>query len=360
MIRLTPDTEAIRERLYPFTATRNSWDLRLGILTIREKWACLLGSDVYTGPEDANRGSQGHTAPNLTSMPGNWVPTREMAAALVQQKSVRPEKILEFPWQLFQWNDWALREDFALLTQHRASCPIPDTVKVVSPDQVFLEPGARLGNCIINASTGPVYIGRNAEIMEGAMIRGPFSLGAHSVVKMGSMIYGATTIGPHCTVGGEIKNSILFGYSNKAHDGYLGDSVIGEWCNLGAGTTVSNIRNTGGEVSVWSRHENRNVPAGLKCGLLMGDYSRSAIHTSFNTGTVAGVCTHVFGSGLSPGFIDDFSWGMDGKTCYAWEKALRDIANWKQLKFKTLENDEIRLLKVIFDARWGNPRQSTN
>ena len=163
---------------------------------------------------------------------------------------------------------------------------------------------------------------------------------------MGAKVYGATTIGPYCMAGGEIKNSILFGYSNKAHDGYLGDSVIGEWCNLGAGTTNSNIRNTASAVSVWNQSLKQYEKAGLKCGLLMGDYSRAAIHTSFNTGTVVGVCCNVFGDGFPPKFIPDFSWG---KEKYIFEKALTDIANWKKLKGKSLEPEEIQILKQLFN-----------
>src|SRR5204863_3570859 len=154
--------------------------------------------------------------------------------------------------------------------------------------------GAKVEHSMLNASNGPIYVGKNAEVMEGCMIRGPFALGQNAVLKMGSKVYGATSIGPSCAVAGEIKNSVLFGYSNKAHDGYLGDSVIGEWCNLGAGTSNSNLKNTAGIVKVWVDSKDDYLPVGVKCGLLMGDYSRSAINTSFNTGTVVGVCCNVF------------------------------------------------------------------
>ncbi len=166
---------------------------------------------------------------------------------------------------------------------------------------------------------------------------------------MGTKIYGATSIGNKCTVGGEIKNSVFFDYSNKAHDGYIGDSVIGAWCNLGAGASNSNIKNTASEVKVWHQFSKTNISAGTKCGLLMGDYSRSAINTSFNTGTVTGICCNIFGEGLTPKFIPNFSWGINDPTKYKFEKALNDIANWKKLKNEMLSDIEIQTLKHIFE-----------
>jgi UDP-N-acetylglucosamine diphosphorylase/glucosamine-1-phosphate N-acetyltransferase len=264
---------------------------------------------------------------------------------------------LVYPWQIFQFNDQAIRDDFDLLTRGRQSAPIPPSVQTISPESIFIEEGATLSHSILNAAAGPIYIGRNATIMEGSLIRGPFALCEGAVVKMGTRIYGATTIGPYSTAGGEIKNSVLFGYSNKGHDGYLGDSVIGQWCNLGAGTSNSNLKNNAGEVKVWSPVITSSQPtgtagqfisAGLKCGLLMGDYSRAAINTSFNTGTVVGVCCNVFGVGLMPKYIPDFSWGVEYGPKYVFGKALQDIANWKKLKNQSLTDAEIQTLKHIF------------
>jgi UDP-N-acetylglucosamine diphosphorylase/glucosamine-1-phosphate N-acetyltransferase len=184
-------------------------------------------------------------------------------------------------------------------------------------------------------------------VMEGSMLRGPLSIGENAVVKMGTRIYGATTIGPHSTVGGEIKNSVIFGCSNKAHDGYLGDAVIGEWCNMGAGTSNSNVKNNAAEVAVYTPHG--PIKVGLKCGVMMGDYSRTAINTSINTGTVIGVSANVFGNGLTPKFIPSFSWGHDGIQRYKKEKALEDIRNWKKLKQQTLTETEEVILNHIFD-----------
>ncbi|MBK7435074.1 MAG: hypothetical protein IPI66_15150 [Chitinophagaceae bacterium] len=195
---------------------------------------------------------------------------------------------------------------------------------------------------------GPVYIGPNANLMEGTLIRGPVSIGEGAVVKMGTKIYGATTIGPFSMVGGEIRNSVLFGYSNKAHDGYLGDSVIGEWCNLGAGTTVSNVKNNGSEVKYWVDADKKEVSAGNKGGLLMGDHSRAAINTSFNTGTVVGVSCNVFTQGLTPKLIPNFSWGVDGITRYKLSKAIADMGNWKKMKGMEVSERDKQILTDIY------------
>lgn len=254
---------------------------------------------------------------------------------------------IRHPWHIFQLNDWALRQDFTLLTSKRRSQPIPKSNKVINPKQIFLEKGAKVEHCILNASTGPIYIGKNAEIMEGSIIRGPFAMGEGSLLKLGSKVYGATTLGPYCVGGGEIKNAVMFGYSNKAHDGYLGDSVIGEWCNMGAGTTNSNLKNNAGNVRVWT--PKGQLDAGMKCGVLMGDYSRTAINTSINTGTVVSVCCHVYGNGLTPKYIPAFSWGSEGVNRYEFEKALIDIEGWKKLKGHSISENEKSMLRYIFE-----------
>ena len=255
-------------------------------------------------------------------------------------------QILNDPWQIFQLNDWALRKDFEMITAGRVSQPIPATNKITNEENIFLEKGAVVEHSILNASAGPIYIGKNAQVMEGCMIRGGFALCEGAVLKMGSKIYGATTIGPHCNAAGEIKNSVMFGYSNKAHDGYLGDSVIGEWCNLGAGTTNSNVKNTAGDVKVWSNADNDYISVGLKCGLLMGDYSRSAINTSFNTGTVVGICCNIFVPHFPPKFISDFTWGEER---YTFAKILQDIGNWKRLKGHSVTKKEEEILKHLYN-----------
>ncbi|WP_205511350.1 putative sugar nucleotidyl transferase [Longitalea arenae] len=339
----------VADHLFPFTQTRSVADIRIGILTIRQKWERLLGEPVTVLRKDEE------AAADAIVFAANIIPTAQFIHSMLDAggaPALQPDyssvKVLQYPWHIFLWNDWALREDYQLLTQHRVSAPIPESVQVVNAGNLFIEPGAVLNHCLLNASTGPIYIGPNAEVMEGSLIRGPFALGEGSVVKMGTKIYGATTIGPHCVVGGEIKNSILFGYSNKAHDGYLGDSVIGEWCNLGAGTSNSNIKNTASEVNVWHHPTREYLRAGLKCGLLMGDYSRAAINTSFNTGTVVGICANIFGEGMPPKFVPSFTWGNKGLSLYEFEKALTDIGNWKKLKNQLLTEAEITQLKHIF------------
>jgi UDP-N-acetylglucosamine diphosphorylase/glucosamine-1-phosphate N-acetyltransferase len=252
-----------------------------------------------------------------------------------------------FPWDIFLQNDYAIREDFRLLTKKRKSQKISKTNKIICAENVFLEKGASMEHCIINASEGPVYIGNKALIMEGTAIRGPFACGQGAVVKMNSRIYGATTIGPHCIAGGEIKNSVFFAFSNKSHDGYIGDSVIGEWCNLGAGTTNSNIKNNASPVKVWTPKGEMN--AGQKCGMFMGDYSKTSINTSINTGTVLGVCANVFEPGLTPKYIPSFSWGSDGLQRYQLEKALLDIDDWKKMKGQSLSENEKSILTYIFN-----------
>lgn len=377
------------ENLFPFTLTRQVQDIRVGILTIREKWERALDLPSFDKHEDdykdldraivldASIGSDlvyllhGNILPTPTLVkmvkklqPGECISAggRESVAYCISQQEIidankiRVNRVLElteeireinFPWDIFGLNGWALRQDFALLTRKRKSAPLDKSNGVLGADQVFLEKGATVRHCIINAEEGPVYIGKDALVMEGSTLRGPLAIGEGAVVKMGSRIYGATTIGPRCTAGGEIKNSVLFSNSNKAHDGYLGDSVIGEWCNLGAGTTNSNLKNTASGVQVWT--PKGELAVGLKCGVIMGDYSRTAINTAINTGTVIGVSAHVFGTGLTPKFIPSFSWGTDGIERYRLEKALEDIANWKALKDGSLSANEQTILKHIFD-----------
>jgi UDP-N-acetylglucosamine diphosphorylase/glucosamine-1-phosphate N-acetyltransferase len=335
------DTEC-REHLFPFTHTRHAADIRIGILTIREKWEKLTGNPVYTSIEDKINSE--------LKINANVLPNIKNYTKIIQQGVAANEtneiKILKYPWQIFQYNDEAIRQDFELLTKGRKSHPISRSNRLINEENIFIEEGASVEHSIINAFTGPVYIGRNATIMEGNMIRGPFAMGEGSVLKMGSKIYGATTIGPFCTAGGEIKNSMMFGYSNKAHDGYLGDSVIGEWCNLGAGTNNSNVKNTGGEV----KYILDNMPAiaaGNKGGLLMGDYSRAAINTSFNTASVVGVCCNIFGNSFPEKYIANFSWGTER---YDLEKALKDINNWKKMKGLTITDKEKDFLRQLYTS----------
>lgn len=347
------DDTQVKQGLYPFTATRHTADIRIGILTIREKWAFLSRFKLLSNPEllFTDAAENNSIAPAIFD--ASIVPSKRWLEGLLNTAGnsdrVKNDsddfKVLQYPWQIFQYNDWAIRNDFEMITAGRQSQQISATNQIIGGENIFLEEGAVVEHSIINASTGPVYIGKNAQVMEGCMIRGAFALCEGAVLKMGSKIYGATTIGPYCTAAGEIKNAVMFGYSNKGHDGYLGDSVIGEWCNLGAGTTNSNVKNTAGEVRVWSNKDNDYLPVGLKCGLLMGDYSRAAINTSFNTGTVVGICCNIFGAYFPPKFVSDFTWGQER---YTFAKVLQDVENWKQLKGMALTEHEKEILKNLY------------
>jgi UDP-N-acetylglucosamine diphosphorylase/glucosamine-1-phosphate N-acetyltransferase len=339
---ITPDDSIIRKDLFPFTLTRHAIDIRIGILTLREKWKYFIDEkDILINDK---------TTSSLI-IPANIIPTKELIEELKEGSNINEAlssaKKIKYPWHIFQMNAAEIKADFDLITNGRISQKISSTNTTISPENIFIEEGADVEHSILNASTGPIYIGKNAEIMEGSLIRGPFALCEGAIVKMGTKIYGATSVGPYSVVGGEIKNSVIFGYSNKAHDGYLGDSVIGEWCNFGAGTSNSNIKNTATDVQVWNEGEGKFINAGTKCGLLMGDYSRCAINTSFNTGTVVGICCNIFGEGLTSKYISNFSWGKSSK--YKFDKALQNISNWKKLKNHILGDAEIQTLKHIFE-----------
>lgn len=341
------DDTKCREMLVPFTSTRHVADIRLGIFTIREKWHRLTGANIFTeklsAPLDA------------IVVNANIVPTRRNInhiidavankVALIDNDDI---KILHHPWQIFQWNDYFLREDFELATNGRQSAPISNTNSVIgNPAHLFLEEGVSVECCTINTTTGPVYFGQGVTVMEGSNIRGPFAACEKVVIKMGAKIYGATSAGPACVLGGEIKNSVFFGHSNKAHDGYLGDSVIGAWCNLGAGTSNSNVKNTGGQVKYFLEDTTDYFYAGSKAGLLMGDYCRTAINTSFNTGTVVGACSNVFTPVQNMKHIPAFTWGTDK---YHFEKAISDIENWKKMKGRTISQVEKDMLWKLYNT----------
>ncbi len=340
------DDSGCNKQLYPFTLTRHTSAIRIGILTIKEKWEKLTGQIVITSVDEA--------ISDTLTVQANIIPTLDTFQDILKaaaNNTVVTEtdsiKLLNHPWQIFQYNDWAIRKDFAILTKNRKSLSLNATNKWENEENIFIEEGAIVQHSILNASAGPIYIGKNVEIMEGNCIRGPFAICEGSLLKMGSKMYGGTTIGPYCVAGGEIKNTVLFGFSNKAHDGYLGDSVIGEWCNLGAGTSNSNVKNSAGEVSYRLHEKQPAVVAGNKAGLLMGDYSRAAINTSFNTGSVVGVCCNIFGKEFPPKYIANFTWGNER---YVFEKAVQDILNWKKLKHKTLLEKEKELLHQLYIA----------
>lgn len=372
----------VRELLYPFTHTRPIAACRVGILTIQEKWELWLGTGVshFTVPHLQDKYPLLHKdgqAVNIL-LSGHILPDAELVAAIAAlqpdqelykdhqllakavlgpevpmlsagDRKNYPGEVLGIykPWDIFALNDKAIRADYKLLTVGRTSAILSHTNQQINHTDIFLEPGAKVECSVLNASTGPIYIGKNAEVMEGCLIRGPFALGEGAVLKMGTKIYGATTLGPFSTGGGEIKNSVIFGYSNKGHDGYLGDAVIGEWCNLGANTSCSNLKNNVSTVKVWMEAHGEAVSAGMKCGVLMGDYSRCGINTMLNTGTVIGVSSNVFGAHFPPKFVPSFSWG-DNDT-YRLEEALKDAGNWMVLKGQALSEKDSEVLKAVYE-----------
>ncbi len=329
--------------LLPFTYIRHVSHIRIGILTIFEKWARLTNMTVSTDT----------TIKNALHIPANLIPTIHnfesiLAIAASNNKNYTDVGIqkIEYPWHIFQLNDYAVKADVEILKKKIKQLSIPTYCTAIHTDDIYIEEGAEILPCTLNATNGPIYISAKATIMEGANIRGSFFIGENSTVKMGATIYGATTIGPNCTVGGELKNVVIFANSNKAHHGYLGDSVIGEWCNLGAGTSNSNVKNTAGNVAYKLSNKHHRIFAGNKAGLLMADYSRAAIHTNFNTGTVVGLCCNIFGNDMPATYIPNFTWGKDR---YIFEKAIEHITNWMAFKNKELQPELFTCLKEIYN-----------
>ncbi|MEJ2585205.1 MAG: GlmU family protein, partial [Robiginitalea sp.] len=345
-----------REALLPFTYTRPVAEVRTGILTLREKWERRLGQSVSYLTEEylqekfplSSGGdnllikgsliaddSLAKAVKELDSGQALWDGTQILAyrspgvekkmdiAGFKKKEYTKTYQEVRHTWDLFSLNGEALESDFQLLTSGRDSAPLSDTNRVMHAERVFLEEGATVEHCIINAAEGPVYIGKEATVMEGSMIRGGFALGDHGVVKMGAKIYGPTSTGPYCKIGGEINNAVLFGYSNKGHEGFLGNAVLGEWCNLGADTNNSNLKNNYAKVRLWNYDSERFDQTGLQfCGLIMGDHSKCAINTMFNTGTVIGVSCNIFSAGFPRNFIPSFSWGgTSGYSTYLPKKA---------------------------------------
>ena len=329
------DDITLKSSFYPFTNTRSLGDLRMGIFTFCERWSVKTGDSIYVISEVKDD----HSYQYHERLPAN---------VLVDEFSEMGEEKIEVlsPWDMIKNNSTAIKIDFKLVSKNKTSEKLSITNNLINEPNIFVEKGVKAEFVTLNASGGPIYIGKNAEIMEGSIIRGPVAICEGAIVKMGSKIYGGTTIGPYCVASGEIKNAILSGYSNKSHEGYLGDSLIGYWCNLGAGTSNSNVKNTAGNIKVWNHQTSSFVDNGTKCGMLMGDYSRSAINTSFNTGTVVGTCCNIFGSGFPEKFIGDFSWGTEK---YKLDKALTDIEKWKALKGRNLTNKEKKALTELYD-----------
>jgi UDP-N-acetylglucosamine diphosphorylase/glucosamine-1-phosphate N-acetyltransferase len=374
----------VRNALLPFTFTRPVADIRIGILTIREKWERHLGTTTTTLTEEylsekfpmvemeENVMINASFLPNdvLAEMVMNLEPNQFILKGeeviAFYSKDTQEEidfdnyEIVEYEdecltvahtWDIFSKNDAAIREDFELLTEDRKSQPIPKSVNVINPENIFIEEGAKLEFVTLNASSGPIYIGKNSEIMEGAMIRGPFALCEGAQVKLGAKVYGATTIGPECRIGGEVSNCVLMGYSNKGHDGFLGNSVLGEWCNIGADSNNSNLKNNYEPVKLWSYETGGFEKTGLQfCGLMMGDHSKCGINTMFNTGTVVGVSANIFGSGFPRNFVPSFSWGgASGFTTYLTKKAFETAKIVMSRRHIEFSEQDAAILEHVFE-----------
>ena len=373
----------------PFTFTRPIAEIRIGILTIKEKWEKHLSTQISIKSESylSEKFPLKTDSENIVIL-GNVLPDSELTQQIVELKSsealfYQNELIAYHPkgsdlqfdepsfqkvyveqapitinhvWDIFSKNGEAIKSDFELLTKGRKSQPISSTNQIVNPENIFLEEGAKVEFSILNASTGPIYIGKDAEIMEGCIVRGGLALCDHAVLKIGAKIYGPSTFGPYCKVGGEVNNAVLFAYSNKGHEGFLGNSVLGEWCNLGADTNTSNLKNNYAEVRLWDYNTEGFARTGLQfCGLIMGDHSKCGINTMFNTGTVVGVSANVFGSGYPRNFVPSFSWGgASGFTTYRTQKAYE--AATAMMKRRKVEFDALEqgILNHVFELtkRW--------
>ncbi|GAB5564547.1 MAG: GlmU family protein [Winogradskyella sp.] len=373
-----------RNSLLPFTYTRPVADIRVGILTIRQKWESYLEYTTTTVTEDylSDKYPMVEMEDNIM-INASFLPNREVVEivknlghnqALFKDEDViaffakEGEEVSDFStfeaiefegdiikientWDIFSKNGEAIAEDFTLITDDRTSQPIPSTVNVINPENIFIEKGAKLTFATLNASSGPIYIGKNAEVMEGSIVRGPFALCEHAVLKLGAKIYGPTTVGPFSKVGGEVNNSVIFGYSNKGHDGFLGNSVLGEWCNLGADTNNSNLKNNYAEVRLWDYETGGFAKTGLQfCGLMMGDHSKCGINTMFNTGTVVGVSSNIFGSGFPRNFVPSFSWGgSKGFVTYKTNKAFEVAEVVMARRNEALTDKDKAILEHIFE-----------
>jgi UDP-N-acetylglucosamine diphosphorylase/glucosamine-1-phosphate N-acetyltransferase len=374
---------ADREQFYPFSLTRSLAECRVGLYSFQERWEKYIGEEagIYTAsylqvlyPSSFLNGNDLHTYINITIVPndqligqikglkegeklisssGKWIATK------TKEKTIPKILLTDLPPIAIEGVEWVensidllkrhasfIRTDFKLATQNRLSQKVNDTNRLIQENQIFIEEGATVLCSNLNASEGPIYIGREAVIMEGSSIRGPFVIGNKAVVKMNTSIYGSTSIGPYCLAGGEIKNSIIMGFSNKGHDGYLGDSIIGFWCNLGAGTSNSNVKNSAGQVQLWNEAQQVWDTVGQKMGMLVGDYSRFAIQSSINTGSYIGVSANVFGNGLLPKNLPNFTWGtVPG---YVFEKVMEDIGNWKKMKGFEVTQEEQLVLEHLY------------
>ena len=367
------DDPVLKKQLYPLTMLKPIWKLRIGILTIEEKWRQISKLSVETKRTDKfpKADPSEYITINSSVLPDRnvWETIKSLSFGqeLVDSEGVIIASFgnetlaqvlfegkinsISRPWHISQLNATEIIRDFSLVTSGRKTNTIDDKGTIIYGDKIFIEKGATITASSLNSTTGPIYIGKNARLEEGSIVRGPFAACESSTIKIGAKIRENNTIGPHCKVGGEMSNSVIQGYSNKSHDGFMGDSVIGEWCNLGADTNISNLKNNYSLVRSWSYAEESMIDTGLQfSGLIMGDHSKCAINTMFNTGTVVGTAANIFGAGFPPKFIPSFTWGgIDTLCTYEFEKALLTIQKSMHRKRKQLNSVDIEFLRIAFD-----------
>lgn len=373
------------EDFLPLSFTRPVSEIRVGILTFSERWKKLLdietsfyitedflqekykkpaaGQSLFIVPNFLPSESLLHQIKDLKAGEA-LVYDNELLVANINMENFSlnqiekmtdvTEDILFFkkPTDLFTYNEKAIDFDFDLLTKGRTSQELSSTCGFLGDKKdLFIEEGAVLEFATINCKTGKIYIGKGAEVMEGCNLRGPIALCEHSKCNLGAKVYGATTIGPHCKIGGEVNNIVVFGFSNKGHDGFVGNSVIGEWCNLGADTNSSNLKNNYASVKLWNYKSKRFEDTGLQfCGLIMGDHSKTAINTQLNTGTVVGVAANIFKAGFPPNLVENFSWGgMKGDEKFKLEKAYEVSEKVMERRKVALTENDKEILKYIYE-----------
>jgi UDP-N-acetylglucosamine diphosphorylase/glucosamine-1-phosphate N-acetyltransferase len=371
------------ENLYPLTLTRPAAELRCGILTLAGKWCHHLHASQHG--YETREYLQGKFPPlsdNNLRLCGNLLPTAQLVEAIhsmaegdqlcknglllaekpgLQSKQKEYEgdiQLIQRPYDIFLKLQQEIAADMELLCTGRDSHILSQTNTVIGGHRVFIEPGAKAECVVLNASAGPIYIGKNAEIMEGSVIRGPFAMGEGSVVKLSTKVYGATALGPYCVIGGEVNNISMQGYSNKGHDGFIGNAVLGEWCNIGADSNCSNLKNNYEDVKVWNYASGRFDKSGHQfCGLIMGDHSKCGINTMFNTGTVVGVSANIFGAGFPRQFVPDFAWGgSSGFVTYKLDAAAKTAGLVMPRRKKEFDAIEMGILNAVFELTevWRN------
>jgi len=382
------DSPAARQALLPFTYTKAIGKLRIGIFTIEEKWRHYLGNNIslLTAPYLMEKYNSSTSSKENLYINANVLPDQALIAqiksldfkhALIYQneliafkssevinsveellslsfeekKEIENCTQLQKAWHIFQQNGDEIKKDIALLDKEKLT-PLTDPhTKAYHEENIYIEEGAEIKAAILDASHGPIHIGKDAKINIGAMLIGPVSIGASTQVSLGAKIKGDTTIGPHCRVGGEVSNSVIQAYSNKGHDGFLGNAVIGEWCNLGADTNASNLKNNYSNVKAWSYASNRYENTGGQfCGLLMGDHSKTGINSMFNTATTVGICSNIFGADFPPKFIPSFSWGAaDGFEEFKLDKVIEMAKNMMIRRNIPFEKSDEKILSFLFE-----------